>query len=183
MDKKTLRKEIKEKAKGLSQGYTGISSKRITKLFLSSDEYKTAKNLFIYISVSPEPDTSEIILKAFEDNKNVYVPKCISKGNMTAVRITKDTKLVPGYMGIPEPENFCEETDINIDTAVIPCISANVDGKRLGHGAGFYDIFLEKHNPKKICLCFHELLSPEIPMEEYDIYMDAVITEKGIFKK
>ena len=41
---------------------------------------------------------------------------------------------------------------------------------------GYYDRFL---NDKvfKICLCFKELLSDEIVMDKYDIYMDKVIHE------
>lgn len=183
MDKRTLRKEIREKAALLSPSYKENASRMISEKFLSSEEYGKSENIFVYISVASEPSTDEIIKRALKDNKNVFVPKCISKGNMLAVKITADTRLIPGYMGIPEPETFSTETDVSIDTAVIPCISADSDGKRLGHGAGFYDIFLEKHNPKKICLCFHSLLSKDIPMDSHDIYMDTVITEEGIFRK
>lgn len=181
MDKKTLRKEIREKLQQLSSEYKKASSAAISDFFLSSEDYEKAENIFVFVSTENEPDTAKIIQRALEDNKNVFVPKCLSKGNMIAVRITAGTRLSAGYMGIPEPEAFSEEKDISIDTAVIPCMSAYYDGKRLGHGAGFYDIFLKKHNPKKICLCFDKIVSPDIPMEENDIFMDEVITEKGIF--
>lgn len=182
MEKRALRKKIKEKSEGLSLSQKNGASEKITELFLACEEYKAAENIFIYVSTPNEPDTDEIIKRALKDNKNVFVPKCISRGNMLAVRITDLTVLSPGYMGIREPEGISGEESIKIDTAVIPCISAYFDGKRLGHGAGFYDIFLEKHKPKKICLCFSELISEEIPMEDHDIYMDAVITQKGIFR-
>ena len=181
MDKKELRKFIRTKNLNLSDDYKKNASESICNIFLASTDYHTSENIFIYVSLPNEPDTSAIIRKALEDKKNVFVPKCISKGHMIAVRVTDDTEYSSGYMNICEPRVYQEENDTKIDIAIVPCISADTDGKRLGHGGGFYDIFLKKHSSKNICLCFNEILCTDIPMNENDIYMDAVITERGFF--
>ncbi len=183
MTKKELRIEIKNKISCLSDEYKKDSSEKIARNLIFSPEFIKAHSIFIYISTENEPDTSLIIQEALGAGKRVFVPKCIGKGIMIPVEITRDTVFVKGYMDIAEPRDY----DINInvteiDLSVIPCLSANFMGERLGHGAGFYDRFLLNVKTEKFCLCFGELISPEIPTDEYDIIMNAVITEKGINK-
>ena len=66
-----------------------------------------------------------------------------------------------------------------LDLIVVPCVSASTGGKRLGHGAGYYDRFLAHSSGNAICLCFERMLRDDIPMDEYDVWMPAVLTENG----
>lgn len=180
MDKKLLRTEIREKKARLSEDYKKEASEKIAELFLSSPAYKKAGSVFVYISRSDEPDTKGIIDTALTDKKAVYVPKCISEGIMIPVKIDTKTKFSRGYKGIREPiATSTLSEDFSADIAVIPCLSASYDGKRLGHGGGFYDRFLQKNETFNVCLCFKELILSDIPTDNYDIFMDAVITEEN----
>lgn len=182
MDKKLLRKEIKSKRALLSESYKKESSEKITEAVISSTAYIRADSIFIYISSPDEPATNKIINAALGDGKKVYVPKCIAKGLMLPVEINRKTVFVSGYMGILEPAEYNEDIKIpKIDLSIIPCVSASLSGERLGHGAAFYDIFLQHTETEKFCLCFHKLIQESIPTESTDIKMNAVITEKGIF--
>ena len=70
------------------------------------------------------------------------------------------------------------DIDINeLDIIIAPCLSACLDGSRLGHGKGYYDRFLFSGNKKTICLCFRGMLCEEIPMTDNDVYMSLVLTE------
>lgn len=57
-------------------------------------------------------------------------------------------------------------------------------GKRLGHGMGYYDKFLDlclkkqQKIPHLIALAFNEQLCEDIPTSENDILLDLVLTEK-----
>lgn len=179
MNKKELRAKIKQKITSLSQEYLNSSSRRIQQTVISSLCFKNASSIFVYVSMAKEPDTSLIIKTALREGKRVYVPKCIRKGVMIPVRINEESVFSPGFMDIPEPEETAQENDVKIDLAVIPCVSADLKGNRLGHGGGFYDVFLKKTDVKKVCLCFSELLCDEIPTEKHDIKMDIVITENS----
>ncbi len=181
MTKKELRAEIKNRISGLSVEYKKDSSKKIARAVIASSEFLQAESIFCYVSTKNEPDTAMIIEAALKQGKCVFVPVCIEKGIMIPAKITTDTEFVEGYMGIPEPLHFDESVRLtHFDLSVIPCISANFKGDRLGHGAGFYDRFLGNVTTEKFCLCFKELISPEIPICEHDIKMDSVITENGI---
>lgn len=181
--KKILRLEASKITHALSAEYKKEASEKITAVLLSTQEYNKAKSIFVYTSTKNEPDTSFFIKTALSDQKEVFVPKCIKKGIMVPVKITENTVFEEGFMGISEPARYDESIFLSqIDLSVIPCVGAATSGKRLGHGGGFYDIFLNNTKTEKICLCFEALLFEDIPTDSHDILMDAVITENGFYK-
>ena len=130
-----------------------------------------------------EPETRDIIEKAWSMGKVVCVPKCISDGNMVPVVIKNLNDVRTGKFGILEPVNsFNTISWEKIDIAVIPCVSADKKGNRLGHGAGYYDRFLHKTHMKKICLCFEQNVSEKIPTDNNDVSVDMVVTENGVYE-
>lgn len=177
MYKNELRSTIKEKTYTLNKEYKQTASDIITDKIISSDEFKNSGIIFIFISTDSEPDTKKIIQTAWEQEKIVCVPKCFEKGKMKAFKLNCFDELTKGKYGIPEPEAKNEITVNDIDLAIVPCLSASADGRRLGHGGGYYDRFLQNCKCKKICLCFKALTCQNIPMDEFDIYMDKVITD------
>ncbi|MBR1486943.1 MAG: 5-formyltetrahydrofolate cyclo-ligase [Synergistaceae bacterium] len=175
-----MRKKFRERLKNLSDSYVKAASEKVQTQILASDAFKNAEKIFIYISTPKEPSTLEIIKNSLNDGKKVYVPKCKNQ-EMFAVRIYDFENLIPGKLGILEPESFSEILPCeDFDLIIVPCLSASVDGKRLGHGAGYYDKFLAKsrENQNIICLCFHEMLSSEIPMCENDFFIPSVFNEE-----
>lgn len=150
---------------------------------LSSREYAESESVFIYVSTPTEPDTHKIINHALSSGKKVYVPKCCEGNTMLAVRINSLSELSEGKFGLYEPLNITETLEASaLDMAVVPCMSAAKSLKRLGHGGGYYDRFFSETKTKMLCLCFEKLLSKEIPTDEYDIMMNKVITEEGIYE-
>lgn len=174
MTKTELRKKIKTMAFSLTEEYKKEASRIITQRITECDDFRHASSVFVYVSMKNEPATDKIIETALSLGKRVYVPLCIGKGIMKAVRIDADTVFTEGYMGIREPEAEKYDTAEVFDMAVIPCVSASHDGRRLGHGAGFYDIFLSGKSIKTYCLCFGKLLCEEIPAEAHDIKVYTV---------
>ena len=53
-------------------------------------------------------------------------------------------------------------------------------GVRIGYGKGFFDRFLKDFKGIKIGLSFEIQLVDDIPANEEDIAMDAIITEKRV---
>lgn len=174
MDKSQLRREIR--AKRLSSEYVEYASSVIAKKVLSSAEFINCSSLFIYASTKTEPTTDAVIAAALRMGKRVYLPKCVSDGEMTAIKINDISELKSGYMGIREPCG--SETAESFDLCIVPCLAASLCGKRLGHGGGFYDRFLSGRRTYKMCLCFEDNILKNIPTDIHDIDMDSVITEK-----
>ena len=179
LKKLLIRNLMRGRQKNLSKYYIKEASKNIHEQIFSSELYKNAKKIFVYVSTPHEPSTIEIIKQALSSGKEVYVPKCLSI-NMFAVKIYDVNDLRPGRLGILEPENFSETlTAKEFDLIIVPCLSAYLDGRRLGHGMGYYDRFLAdcRENKNIICLCFHKMLRSDIPMNKDDVYMSKVFTD------
>lgn len=178
--KKELRHSVMQQP--LDGGYIREAGERIARRVLSMKEYIDAECLFVYVSTENEPSTEAIISDALSHNKTVCVPKCYDGGMMRAVKIESTDVLQKGRFSIPEPTEGEPIDPSLIDIAIIPCLAASSDCRRIGHGLGYYDRFLEKcPHAFKMCLCFNQRILPDIPTDEHDIPMDAVVTEREVF--
>jgi 5-formyltetrahydrofolate cyclo-ligase len=73
---------------------------------------------------------------------------------MKAFKINSLDDLETGSFNILEPKSYCKEINKNqIDLAIIPCVTCDVDNNRLGYGKGYYDRFLVDFHMPKVCLC------------------------------
>ena len=176
--KKQLRRKIRERMRSLSADYVRTAGMDIQRQILSSARYREAESIFLFVSMPKETPTDRILRQALADGKKVYVPKCGVK-EMQAVRIRNIEHLYPGMLGILEPSN-CSETVTaeELDLILVPCLAAAPDGRRRGHGGGYYDRFLAGHTENAVCLCFRRMFCDEIPMDQYDVPMPCVITER-----
>ena len=64
----------------------------------------------------------------------------------------------------------------------VPLVGFTEDGRRLGQGGGFYDRYLAKH-PQSIAigLAWDVQLIEDLPSEEHDMPMRAIITPSRLF--
>ncbi len=149
---------------------------------LAGAQWDAAESVFLYVSMWAEPDTRALLEDALAAGKRVYVPLCCPDRVMKAVRIRSTEALRPGMCGIPEPFDQTETASAGeLDLLLVPCLTASRDGKRLGHGAGYYDRFLSGGHGITMCLCYEALLTETIPTDAHDVRMDFVQTEKQLY--
>ena len=176
--KSNLRKLIIEKRKTLSGEMIAASDKKIFQNLLKIPQYEKAETIFCFVSTPDEIDTREIIKNALSNNKRVCVPKCEKLGVMHAHEIKSFDDLQPGKYGIHEPKENCPYTaPSEIDFAIIPCVTCNKQGHRLGYGGGFYDRYIQDQTFTKAALCREVLLHENIPIEPHDMMVDIVVTD------
>ncbi len=178
LEKKNLRRKMLKTRSGLSEEYMRAAGDDIAEQLLTMPLYSEARSIFVYVSMPAEPPTDRIIRCALEDGREVYVPKCIGR-EMSAVRICSLEDLRPGMMGIPEPVRHNEtKTADELDLIIVPCLAASEDGRRLGHGGGYYDRFLSHERGNTVCLCFRQMLCPDIPAGVHDVRILHILTEQ-----
>lgn len=149
---------------------------------ITTTEYIEAETVFCYVGTEEEIDTSFLLKHILACGKKLGVPRCIGKGIMEARRIDDFGQLRTGMYGIQEPVERCPVIlPGDIDLAIVPCLTCSRDGRRLGYGGGYYDRYLREAYCRKIVLCREKMLEEKIPAEEWDLTMDIVITEKGIY--
>ena len=71
---------------------------------------------------------------------------------------------------------------VAIDVILIPCVGFDREGHRTGHGAGYYDRFLQKSsNALKVLVAFDAQECKELlACETTDHSVDVIVTESGI---
>ncbi|EQC46862.1 5-formyltetrahydrofolate cyclo-ligase [Bacteriovorax sp. Seq25_V] len=178
--KSELRKECREILKELSKNQALLSSKsqeitdQIYSLLLSNKIIHL--NLGAYYPLDDEPEITDLFV-----NKNLGRISFPSFGEDTGMvfKIGQGHELKKKEMfgrSFFVPSEDSEEVVPEI--LLIPGLAFSRDGARLGRGKGYYDRYLENKNLIKIGICFHEQLVDEVPMEETDVKMDFVITDK-----
>ena len=176
--KSRLRGEVRETAAGLTEAYRREASARIAEQVLALEAWRKARVVMAYASLPSEPDTRFLIQEAVRAGKTVLLPRCVSPERMAALPFTGWEDLESGWLGIQEPrmpENGAEIPEPEL--ILVPCVAASPDGRRLGHGAGYYDRFLAGRNAATVCLCFRALMREDIPVGPLDRRPDRVITD------
>ncbi len=194
MDKQELRKEIRNRKRQFSQDQLGeLSLSAISKL-RKHPKVMAAHTLLLYYSLPDEVNTHEWIDELVTEGKRVLLPVVVNDKDMVIREYTGKHDLTEGSFHIMEPigKLFPEEKYPEIEVAIIPGMSFDDTGHRLGRGKGYYDRFLtklrgmeENHCERKeadgtevykIGICFGFQKLQEIPFESHDILMDEVTT-------
>lgn len=180
IDKKSLRREFRELRREMTREQRLSADRQIAERFLHCREYRSCDILLCYVSFDIEVDTYEIIQAALKDGKQVFAPKCSGTDNtMVFLRIYSFNDLSRGAFGISEPEGG-EAFSGDKALCVVPALSFDMSGGRLGFGAGFYDRFLcENPSLFRLGLCYDSCISDVIPTEPHDIPMQKIITENN----
>ncbi len=181
LNKQELRKSVLETRTNFEDNYVHNISSRIISEVLLSEEYKTAKTIFCYVSFDKEVSTHSLIETMIQHNKNVCVPLCTDNGKMVPIKIQSMEDLTINSFGIMEPNTTSQLVSHDkIDLVIVPCICANVDGFRIGYGGGYYDRFLQEYLEfnqlsKALLLCYPDFLFDIVPHEEHDIPITKIL--------
>ena len=134
------------------------------------------RSIFVYLSYSAEAKTDKLIELLQEKGYEVYAPKTNEK-DMDAVIIGSDFSL--SSLGIREPVGTAYHGEI--DVAIVPLLAVDYQGNRLGYGKGYYDkFFTERNSMIKIGYCYDRQVIKAVPVNENDVKLDYIVTEKGI---
>lgn len=175
MDKKELRRRIRERKRAMTEAEILEKSARLGQLFRESDAYKAAKTIYGYLPYNQEVRTVPMLEQAIRDGKRVAVPKCCGD-EMRFLYMDDLSKVEKGYAGIPEPIADGPVADDPTALVLMPGLAFDGEGRRIGYGGGFYDRFLAAEpNHPTLALCYDFQMLPKLETEEFDIPVDTVI--------
>ena len=148
--------------------------KEIYEKIVKLKEYLDCKLVLIYVSLKDEVDTIKLIEYSLSVGKMVAVPRCIGK-EMKFYLINSLSDLKEGYFKILEPINNNVVIDFCDSICIVPGISFDKDGYRVGYGGGYYDRFLSSYKGKKIGITYKKCICDKIDKAKYDIRVDKII--------
>lgn len=181
MNKQQIRKYIFDLRRTLDKSYFEEANNILINKILTSEDYIYSQTIFTFISVPFEFDTHPLINQALQDGKQIVVPK-IEHRKMNLYYFSDWNALERRSYGILEPNSKALSAQRNdIDLVILPCVTCNGDGARLGYGRGYYDNFLKDYHGKEILPYFDQLMYDDIPMSPVDCYVKRIITETQEF--
>jgi 5-formyltetrahydrofolate cyclo-ligase len=144
---------------------------------LQMPEFQKAQNILLYASIKSEVSLRPIKEFCIE-NKQLFLPEIHGK-TLKIRQVENLQSLQNGQFEIPTPHPHSREiTPAEIDICLIPGITFDLQGHRIGYGKGFYDRLLPQLNCPKIGIAFDCQISEKIPTESHDHQLDMLITEK-----
>jgi 5-formyltetrahydrofolate cyclo-ligase len=181
--KASIRNEIKESLQHLSPETYQAWSDKIANTLFETSWWKESAVIALTISRGKEVSTTSIIQKAWESGKTIVVPKCNPTDySMRFYKITSFSQLETVYFDLKEP--IVSKTVYygakDIDLMIVPGVVFAKNGYRIGYGGGYYDRYLVHFQGKKIALAFSVQLQREVPFEQHDIPVEAIVTNEGI---
>lgn len=175
MDKKELRRTIRERKRAMTKEEIVSRSEKLGVLFSQSEAYKAAKTIYGYLPYNQEVRTIPMLEQALKDGKRVAVPK-VYGDEMKFLYLDDLSQVEKGYAGIPEPIADGPVADDDTALVLMPGLAFDPAGHRIGYGGGFYDKFLAAEpNHPTLALCYEFQMLPELHTEEHDIPVDTVL--------
>ena len=152
----------------------------ICKRILSLPEFEECDVLFLYSPIKSEADPTYLLEVAEEKGINVAFPISIKDNNTLDFRIVDAlSDLNIGAYGIREPKCDSKKAIFTQKSiCIVPALSFDSNGNRLGYGKGFYDRFLSEFTGLSVGITFCELKCDLLPTENTDIPVDIIITDK-----
>jgi len=183
--KNIIRQETLRKRDAIPKGIKKGKDTAIMHRIIQLPEFINAKTILFYASFRSEVDTIDTIKLSLKMGKIIVLPKVDKENNKLNLYEIKDfNELARGYMWILEPSvpDDRSRSLSDIDLIIIPGAVFDVNGNRLGYGAGFYDKLLSTME-KKILLvapAYDEQIVEKIPAEPHDVTVDIIVTDKRV---
>jgi len=179
--KHALRRQVRAETDALDDGYIEESNNGIFFNVINMEQFTNANSLMIYYSIDREPDTLRIAETALSMGKTVAFPYCYLGGKMEARAVKALDELVPAMLKIPAPAKSSAYVSPDaLDLIIVPALTYDKDGYRLGYGGGYYDRYLEKLSAFTIGIARDKLLCDALPREAHDIAVSCLVTESSI---
>ncbi len=187
IEKKSLRTEFHMKRDSLTETFRSSADIEICRELRGMEELAAVPHIASFSPVHAEPDLSEFVLSMKQAGKKVFFPRFNGDIAMYEMAEAADFPggFIKGRFGIPEPTGSArtaKREEIEEMTWLVPGLSYDRSGARLGHGNGVYDRLLDGGSGLKIGICYNVQLANNIPFGTHDVPVDFIVTEKGIIK-
>jgi 5-formyltetrahydrofolate cyclo-ligase len=157
--------EVREFIKSKDFKIHSFDEKIIQRIF----EITKNKVVCTYIPFGKEPDILNYV-------NNASTLCTIFIDNIDKIKISiLDGPLVKNKFGVLQPKTLNEINEVDI--FLIPGLAFDLNGTRLGRGGGVYDKLLSNYlNSYFIGVSYDEYIFENLPIENHDIKMNALIT-------
>jgi 5-formyltetrahydrofolate cyclo-ligase len=189
MTKRELRKKYLEKRKALSEAaYLQLNRQLCENFFLSIElSFIRVLHTFIPITKNKEVDTWLLIDRIRREFPHIKI---------SVPRVNNETETLENFYfegihqltstswGIQEPAQGALTNSNEIDLVLVPLLTFDERGHRVGYGKGYYDRFLAtcSSHCQKVGLSLFDPIEKIIDIEPSDHKLDKVITPTQVYQ-
>lgn len=174
VDKSSLRREIRSRLDRISVEQRRTRSRQIVEQLSQLPAFCQTSVVYAYYPTKTEVDLRPLLEKALAAGKIVALPRVEQKTMMRFYRITTLADVHSGAYDIMEPNG--NELISAPGLMLVPGLAFTADGRRLGHGGGYYDRYLAEHQDlETVAAAFHEQMMADLSTEVHDRKMDHIV--------
>ena len=181
--KVALRAEMKARLRGLCERER-LSAALVSRL--AESELLSAASIMVgFVPIKQEPDIFGTMERWLASGRRLFLPVFWEEDGgyrLAEVGGLDERWISRGKFGIPEPVRTITGVLPPFHFTMpaiwlVPGLAFSVDGARLGRGGGYYDRLLKGADGIKVGLLYECQIAADIPVMEYDIRMDYLLTE------
>lgn len=154
--------------------YAAAAAQRL----LALPEIARARVVLAYAATPEEIDPAPVVDALRRHGVVVALPRVAGPEELTVHRVDANMPLARSRFGIIEPPADAPEmSPADIDVAIVPGVAFDESCQRVGHGIGYYDRLLARMaHAVAVGFAFDSQVLAEVPSEEHDVSLDAVVT-------
>jgi 5-formyltetrahydrofolate cyclo-ligase len=181
-DRKTaLRRSVRDARRSLSGHERREASEAISSRIRLLPELLTTRVVLVYAASPYEVDVEVAANHLRSRGVHTLYPR-VRGDDLDLVPVARLDELVDGHRGIREPRGPAADPAI-VDAVLVPGVAFDLRGRRLGQGGGHYDRLLPQiDDALRIGVAFTCQIVPQVPMDDHDIEMDLLVTERSVHR-
>ena len=180
--RRAMRVELRERRAGLSPKEQADVAVAVRTRLARIVALERAQVVGGYRAIRGEVDLDAALTRLHDGGAMVTVPR-VSGDRLDFMPWSPTSETIAGSFGIYEPINGEPLPLSQHDVVLVPLVAFDETGQRLGQGGGFYDRAIAAAGASRPLLigvahAFQQVRS--VPVEAWDMPLDAVVTEERV---
>ena len=190
LSRPALRRKLRHARRQLTPAQQRLAARRLYRQLAQHPRFRRARHIALYLPNDGEIDPRLLLQAAQRRGKATYLPVLNPwpRTRMVFQRIKPGERLRRNRFGIFEPviRTARQRRVWALDLLLMPLVGFDGNGGRLGMGGGFYDRSLayramrkKSHKPTLLGLAHECQRVDRLPLESWDVALQATVTDQG----
>jgi len=190
LSRPALRRKLRHARRQLTPAQQRLAARRLYRQLAQHPRFRRARHIALYLPNDGEIDPRLLLQAAQRRGKATYLPVLNPwpRTRMVFQRIEPGEQQRRNRFGILEPviRSARQRRVWALDLLLMPLVGFDGKGGRLGMGGGFYDRSLayramrkKSHKPTLLGLAHECQRVDRLPLESWDVALQATVTDQG----